>query len=205
MLRRSLFAAAAVAAIALPAWAQAPAQNGTPARVRGTVEKLDGHTLVVKSREGGTVSIALSPDVKVAVLVKKSLADIKPNDYVASTGVKGSDGRLHAVEVRILPEAMRGVGEGQRPWDLKPGSLMTNATVTGTARVEGGELLKVKYKDGESDYVVGPECPVLGMADGDTGLLKPGAAVFVIAQKHPDGSLTSARLYAEKDGVKPPM
>ncbi len=190
MLRRSLFAAAAVAVIALPAWAQAPAQNGTPARVRGTVEKLDGHTLVVKSREGGTVSIALSPDVKVAVLVKKSLADIKPNDYVA---------------VRILPEAMRGVGEGQRPWDLKPGSLMTNATVTGTAKVEGGELLKVKYKDGESDYVVGPECPVLGMADGDTGLLKPGAAVFVIAQKHPDGSLTSARLYAEKDGVKPPM
>jgi len=33
----------------------------------------------------------------------------------------------------------------------------------------------------------------------------PGAAVFVIASKHDDGKLTSARLYAEKDGIKPPM
>jgi len=27
----------------------------------------------------------------------------------------------------------------------------------------------------------------------------------VIASKHDDGKLTSARLYVEKDGIKPPM
>jgi hypothetical protein len=35
--------------------------------------------------------------------------------------------------------------------------------------------------------------------------LKPGAAVFVIALKKPVGTVTAARLYAEKGGVKAPM
>jgi hypothetical protein len=100
---------------------------------------------------------------------------------------------------------MRGVGEGQFGWDLQPDSTMTNATVTGTATSSDGQVLKVKFKGQESEFIVGPECPVLGLGTGDPSLLKPGAAVFVIAQKQPDGSMTSSRLYAEKDGVKPPM
>jgi hypothetical protein len=205
MLRRNLVIAAALAAaLAAPALAQTP-PAGERVRIRGTVEKLDGHTLVIASREGRNLSIALSDDAKVAVLIKKSLADIKPHDYIASTGVKGSDGKLRAVEVRIFPEALRGIGEGQSAWDLQPGSVMTNATVTGTVKAENGQVLKVSYKGQESEFIVGPECPVLAIGDGDMSLLKPGAAVFLIALKHPDGSLTSARLYAEKDGVKPPM
>jgi hypothetical protein len=35
--------------------------------------------------------------------------------------------------------------------------------------------------------------------------LKPGAAVFAIASKKADATITAARLYAEKDGVKQPM
>jgi hypothetical protein len=198
-------AALFAALLSLSAWAQSPAPEGTPTRIRGTVEKLDGQNLTVKSRDGQSVTVAMAPNFTVATLVKKSINDIKPNDYVASTGVKGTDGKLHAVEVRIFPEAMRGTGEGQFPWDLQPDSVMTNATVTGTAAVAGGQTLKVSYKGQESEFTVGPECPVLGLAGGDSGLLKPGAAVFVIALKKPDGSITSARLYAEKDGIKPPM
>lgn len=191
--------------ISVPAAAQTKPPVGTPAQVRGTVEKLDGQVLTVKTREGPTVSITLAPELKVSTLVKAKLSDIKAGDYVASTGVKGTDGKLHAVEVRIFPASARGAGEGQHPWDLKPGSLMTNATVAGIAKAPDGEVLTVTYKGQTSSYIVGPECPVLTSGTGDKSLLIPGAAVFVFARKQPDGSLTSARLYVEKNGVKPPM
>src|SRR5205807_5244297 len=146
--------------------------------------------LMVKSRDGQTLTIDLAANVAVITLVKKSVADIKAGDYVASTGVKGTDGKIHAVEVRIFPEAMRGTGEGQYPWDLTPDSVMTNATVSGIATATGGQVLKVSFKGGESEFIVGPDVPVLGIGTGDLSLLKPGVAVFVIARKMPDGSIT---------------
>src|SRR5262249_1272471 len=146
-----------------------------------------------------------APNATVSALVKKSIADVKDNDYVASTGVKGTDGKLHCVELRIFPEALRGTAEGQFPWDGRPDSTMTNATVTGIAQAGSGKTVKVKYKESTSEFEVGPECEVFGYTQGDMALLKPGAAIFTVALKKPDGSLTAARITAEKDGVKPPM
>src|SRR6266851_1323170 len=181
---RKIAMTALIALAVGPALAQTPTA-GAPTRIRGTVDKLDGQNLMVKSRDGQTLTIELAANVAVITLVKKSVADIKAGDYVASTGVKGTDGKIHAVEVRIFPEAARGTGEGQFPWDLMPDSIMANATV------------------GKVDQA--PQGPVLANGPGDISLLKPGVAVFVIALKHEDGKLTSGRLYAEKDGVKPPM
>jgi len=200
----SFIAAFSITALALPAFAQNP-PAGPPTRVRGMVEKLDGQNLTVKSREGQQVTIALAPNLTIAYLVKKSLADIKGGDFVATTSTKGTDGKNHSVELRIFPEAMRGVGEGQYAWDLMPDSVMTNATVSGIAGAPQGQTLKVTYKGGDSEIVVGPDTPIFGYGAGDTSLLKPGAAVFVVAQKQADGTLTAARVTAEKDGVKPPM
>lgn len=201
--RIAAFAILAVA-VALPALAQTPPQ-GTPVRVRGTVDKLEGNTLLVKERDGATAAITLADNYGVSALVKKTAADIKDHDYVASTGVKGSDGKLHCVELRIFPEALRGVAEGQFPWDSMPNSTMTNATVTGIASQAGGKTLKVNFKGSDSEFEVDADCQVFGYVTGDAGLLKPGAAVFMVATKKPDGSLTAARVTAEKDGVKPPM
>jgi hypothetical protein len=203
MMRRIAIAALIALAVG-PALAQTP-PAGTPTRIRGTVDKLDGQNLMVKSRDGQTLTIELAANVAVITLVKKSVADIKAGDYVASTGVKGTDGKIHAVEVRIFPEAARGTGEGQYPWDLMPDSIMTNATVGKVDQAPQGPVLHVTFKGTESEYTVGPDVPVLANGPGDISLLKPGVAVFVIAVKHEDGKLTSARLYAEKDGVKPPM
>ena len=118
-------------------------------------------------------------------MVAKTIADIKAGDFVASTSVKGTDGKNHSVELRIFPEAMRGVGEGQYPWDLSSGSLMTNATVSGVTGAPQGQTLKVTYKGGESELVVGPDTPIFGYGAGDMSLLKPGAAVFIVAPKKP--------------------
>jgi len=204
MMTKSLFAGALIALLALPAAAQ-QAPEGTPTRIRGTVEKLDGQTLTVKSREGQQLTIALAPNFTVAAVVKKSLGDIKAGDFVGAASTKGTDGKLHALEVLIFPEALRGTGEGERAWDLTPDSLMTNATVAGIASAAQGQALKVTYKGSESEIIVAPSTPVVTFGPGDASLLKPGAAVFIGAIKKPDGSLTAARVNAEKDGVKPPM
>jgi hypothetical protein len=137
-------------------------------------------------------------------LVKKSLADIKPGDFVASTGIKGTDGKIHAIEARILPSPIP-VGGRQFAWDLSPDSVMTNATVGTVTKVGEGAVVHVSFKGGESEYTIGPDVPVFATAPGDPSLLKPGIAVFVLAVKKPDGTMTTSRLYAEKDGVKPLM
>jgi hypothetical protein len=204
MWSKLLVAGALVALLASPAAAQ-NAPEGTPTRIRGTVEKLDGQTLTVKSREGPQLTIALAPNFTVSAVVKKSLADIKTGDYVGAASLKSSDGKLHALEVLIFPEALRGTGEEERPWDLVPDSLMTNATVAGVAIAAQGQVLKVAYKGGESEIIVPSGIPIVTFVPGDSSLLKPGAAIFTGALKKPDGSLAATRVTAEKDGVKPPM
>jgi hypothetical protein len=201
MRSRSFLAAIFVAALALSAAAQNP-----PARIRGTVEKLDGQTLMIKSRDGQSLSIALAPNFTVRAVVAKTVADIKPGDFVASTSVKGPDGKLRAIEVHILPESLRGVAlEGQFPWDLAPDSLMTNATAAQITSAPEGQVMRVTYKDGEAEVTIPPGIPIVGYVPGDASLLKPGATVFITAQKNADGSLTASGVTAEKDGVKPPM
>ena len=199
----SFFAFIVIFALTASAFAQAP-PAGTPTRVRGTVEKLDGQVLSVKRRDGQIATITLAPKATIQYLVKRSLADITPGDFVASTGVKDKDGKIHAIEARIFPAALPPGGR-QWAWDLMPNSVMTNATVGTVTKTPEGEVLHVKFAGGESEYIVGPDVPILAPMLGDTSLLQPGLVVFVLALKAPDGSLTSSRLYVEKDGIKPPM
>jgi len=174
-------------------------------RVAGTVDKLDGDKLMVDTKGGQPITVVLAANAAVFGVEKRTIADIKPGDFLASGGVRGTDGKIHAVEVRIFPETLRGIGEGQRPWDVKPDGVMTNATVGTVSQSPEGGVIHVKYKEGESEFTVGPEVPILGYVAGDRSLLKPGAAIFTVAQKKPDGRLTTGRVTAEKNGVKPPM
>jgi hypothetical protein len=203
-MRSTSIAAVFIALVGLPAVAQTPPAT-TPMRVAGAVDKLDGNNLTVKMNDGQAVTVVLADNAAVFGVEKRTVADIKPGDFLASGGVKGTDGKIHAVEVRIFPETLRGTGEGQRPWDVKPDGVMTNATVGTVSQSPQGGVIHVKYKEGESEYTVGPDVPVLAYVAGDRSLLKPGAAVLTVAQKKPDGTLTTARVTAEKDGVKPPM
>ena len=205
MLKAALLAAALAALLAGPAIAQAP-PDGTPMPVRGTIEKLDGQNLTVKPKEGPAVTVALAPNFTVAGVAKRSLSDIKPGDFVANTSIKGSDGQLHVIEIHIFPEEMKArVTEGQRPSSLVEGGLMTNAFVEEVTETPKGRVLKGKWKDGTIETIVEPDVPIVIYVPGDPSLLKPGAAVTGSALKKPDGTITAARVTAEKDGVKPPM
>jgi hypothetical protein len=190
----------AVAAIALPALAQTPA--GTPMRINASIVAMAGDTLSVRTDDGVPLSITVPPGIRIGSVVERSLADIKPGEFVGSAALRGRDGKLHAQEVHIFAESQRGSGEGHRPMDL-PEQTMTNANVDGVAEVAGGRVLKLRYPGGEQDIQVGPEVRVVGMVPGDRSLLKPGAAVTVRAMKAADGAITALSIQAEKDGVKP--
>jgi len=205
VLRQAAFAVAMLTLIAGSAFAQAPPE-GTPMPVRGTIEKLDGQNLVVKQKEGPPVTVVLASDFKVSGVAKRTLADIKPGDYVANTSVKGADGQLHVIEIHIFPEEMKAqVREGQRPSSLIEGGLMTNSFVEEITETPKGRVLKGKWKDGTVETIVEPDAPIVIYVPGDPSLLKPGAAVTIFATKMPDGTITTAGVTAEKDGVKPPM
>jgi hypothetical protein len=199
---RPFVAAAMVAASTLYAVAQAPP---TPTRVRGTIEGVDGDTLAVKSRGGEDVKLHMTGDIKVLGITKISLADIKVGSFVGTTTVPGPDGVDNAVEVHVFPENMRGTGEGSRPYDTRPNSSMTNATVAESVVGNDGHTLLVKYKDGEKKVLVSPETPVVTYVPGDKSDLKAGAKVIAFMKKLPDGSFETNRISVGRDGLTPPM
>jgi hypothetical protein len=177
-----------------------------PVRVRGTIEKVDGLTLAVKARDGAALTVRLTDNVAVRAIVKAALSDIHPNSYIGVTALPQVDGTWRAVEVHILPESMRGVGEGDREWDLMPKSTMTNAAVGETVKAVDGQTLTLKYKDGEKKIFVPVDAPIVAFTPGEKSDLKAGAKVFIVAAtKQPDGTLQTASINVGKDGVTPPM
>ena len=198
---RPLAAVAMVAATSIFALAQ----QTSPTRVRGTIESVDADTLVVKSRSGEDVRLKMTGDIRVVGIVKIALSDIKVGSFIGTTTVPGPDGANNAVEVHLFPEDMRGTGEGSRPYDLKPGSSMTNATVAQSVAGNDGHTLLIKYRDGEKKVVVGPDTPVVTYAPADKSELKPGAKVIAFMKKLPDGSFETNRVSVGRDGLTPPM
>jgi len=193
-----------VSGLALVLAASAWAQEGT--RVRGTIERVEGQTLVVKSRDGAELKVVPAANASVVGIVRASLSDIKPGSFVGVTGMPQPDGSQKALEVHIFPEAMRGTGEGHRSWDLQPQSTMTNANVEETVAGVNGRTLTLKYQGGEKKVIVPSDAPVVSYVPGDKSELKPGVKIFVAsATREPDGTLQAARINFGKDGLTPPM
>jgi hypothetical protein len=168
----------------------AAAQAPEMVRVRATIETVDGSMLTAKSRDGIEMKIKLADNAPVNEVVKASLADIKQNSFVAVTAMPQPDGSQKATAVIIFPEAMRGVGEGHRPWDFVPNSTMTNATVDNTVSSVDGEKLVVKYKDGDKTIMVSPATEIAAYVKKSAAELKPGEKIFIAAAKKlPDGTL----------------
>ena len=185
----------------------APVANAQepPVRVRGTIDRVEGDVYVVKARSGAELKIKLPDNVMVVALSKASLADIKQGSYVGVAGMPQADGSQKALEVHIFPEPMRGTGDGHRGWDLQPTSTMTNGNVEQTIASSDGQVLTLKYKDGEKKIVVPADAPIVVYVPGDKSELKPGASIFIAAAtKQPDGTLQTPRVNVGR-GVAPPM
>lgn len=203
---RILTAAAFASAIAVTA---VSAQQPQTQRVRGTIEKVDGNTLLIKSPNGAPVTLTLADNALVVGVVKATIADIKEGSYIGSGALPQPDGTQKAVEVHIFAESQRGTGDGHRGnWDGSPygagTGTMTNGAVGQAVSGVDGPVITVKYKDGEKKVVVGPNTPIVRYEVGDRSELKTGAAVSVAAAtKNPDGTFSTARINVGRNGVVP--
>jgi hypothetical protein len=192
----------AISVLASAAWAQQP----PTVRIRGTIESVDGPMLMIKSREGTDLKVRMTDNVAVFGVAKTAMSEIKPGSYIGVSAMPEPDGTQKALAVHIFPESQRGAAEGFRPWDLRPNSTMTNATVAETVAGTDGQNILVKYKDGEKKVVVPPGTPVVTFVAGDKSELKPGAKIIIFgAVKKDDGTLEANRVNVGRDGITPPM
>jgi hypothetical protein len=197
----------ALAAAFVLAIAPVSAQNAPVATARATIETVsaDGASLGVKTRAGEERTIHISPKTRFALVIPATLADVKPGSFVGVAATPGEGNELKATEVHIFPEAMRGTGEGHRPFDLGPGSSMTNGNIAARVDATSGPKLTVTYKGGEQAIVVAPSTPIVALAPGAQTDLKPGAAIIARGPKQDDGSIDAAFVLVGKDGLVPPM
>ena len=179
-----------------------------PALVRGEVVSLTGQVLVLKTKAGTSQTVGLAPQTGVATSSIIAMDAIKPNSFIGTAAEPGKDGKLTALEVHVFPEAMRGAGEGHRAWDSSPTSSMTNGNVRTVGKVKhgkGARELLVDYQGGQQTVIVPKNVPIVAFAPGTMADVKPGAHVFAVAQKNPDGSVVTNRLVVGANGSTPPM
>jgi hypothetical protein len=184
------------------AFAQAPPPSVQ--RIRGDVAALNGLDLQVRARSGETYTVKLAENYTVNAVVKIDIGKIVPGAFVGTATMPQADGTQTALEVLLLPEARRGSGEGHYPWDLQPGSMMTNATVADVVAVDRSRRMTLRYKDGEKVVIVPPEAPIVTFEPGDRSMIKRGAHVIVGATRQADGTLTTSGISVGKDGLVPP-
>jgi hypothetical protein len=182
------------------------AQNAPPRILRGEIVSVDGASIGVKTKAGETISLHLKDGQPIAAVIPATLADIKPGVFVGTAAVPGKDGALTAMEVHIFPEAMRGSGEGFRPFDLAPGSTMTNANISAAVDTVSGQKLTLTYKGGEQTVTIDKATPIVTFAPGAVADLKPGASVDLFgAARTADGAYEAGRIVVGRDGTKVPM
>jgi hypothetical protein len=186
--------------VVLLAFACGAAYAQAPSRIRGTITKMEGNVMLVKTRDGKNIQVTLAPDTTVSTAKKTTLAELK-DQYVGVTSEE-KDGKLVAVEVHAIPPA---APSGHMPWDLKPGSGMTNANLAAQAKVTGGDEITMKYKDGEKKILVPKGTPVVSFVPGTLADLKPGQTIFTIAKMESEGKYATGRVSVSKGGVKPPQ
>ena len=199
MRRLSLFLAGLALALALPAVAQAPQVH-----VRGKIAGLAGDTLAVATREGPVANIKLAPDWGVVIMKHVDVAAIQPGSFIGTTNIERPEGGGRSLEVHVFPPGVK-MGEGHYPWDLQPGSMMTNGTVGKVVASANGRDLEVAYAGGVRHILVPPGVPVVTTFPGARSDVKAGIGVVVFAGKLPNGDLATNRILIGEHGEAPPM
>ena len=190
----------ALALIASPAFAQ------PTATLRGTIDAVaaDG-VITAHSRSGEAATLKLKPAGRITAVIPATAADLKPGAYIGVAAVPDADGALKALEVHIFPESMRGVGEGFRPFDLAPGSTMTNGDVNARVERVDGPQIVVAYKGGEQTIVIDKSTPIVAIEPGGLGDLTAGAGVVARGSVGEGGAYEARAVVVGVSGVTPPM
>jgi hypothetical protein len=174
-----------------------------PMRVVGKVASVANNVVDVKDAKGADMQVHVPDNLAVMTVSKGTIADIKKGSYVGVGASPQADGSQKAIRVVVFAESQRGTGEGFRPWD-QPNTTMTNATVDTTVANVDGQVLTVKYKDGEKKIIIGSDAVILVNAPGDKSEVKAGANVaFPAVTKKADGTLEANRVNVGAGDVRP--
>jgi hypothetical protein len=192
----------------LGAFVTAAAADSPPVHLKGAIQSIDGQSFAM-SGSAAPVTVNVTNETRIASLETAQLADITQGMFVGTAALPQPDGTLKALEVHIFPEAMRGTGEGYRPFPQVAQGTMTNATITDIVGTQGavtddGLKLTLKYKDGEKTVVVPKGTPVVLLGQGNAAMLKPKAKVSVTGTKEA-GGVTATRILVGLDGATPPI
>jgi hypothetical protein len=178
-------------------------------RVSGTIERMLGNLIFASGRDGGAITIKLADNATITTVLKATVADIKPGDYIGSGAVPQADGSQKAVEVHIFARPQADGGHHYAGWYGAPSGTMTNGfvqpVVVGAGRSEGGDpSFVVKYPEGEKTIIVPASAHIARYIVGSKDDLKPGAPFRIqTAAKQPDGTYTATSISVGKDGGRP--
>jgi hypothetical protein len=200
---RAFVAVAAALAFAVGA-TSALAQNA-PSRVRGEIVSVDGADVSVRTRSGQSVHLRLKEGQAIIAVIPAELSDIKPGVFVGTAAMPAADGTMTAMEVHIFPEAQRGSGEGFRPFDLAPGSTMTNGNITASVDTVSGPKLTLTYKGGEQTIILDKATPIVALTQGELADLKAGASIIFTGTKTSDDGYEASRILVGRNGTKVPI
>ena len=207
ILTATALAASLVASLTLSGALAQRQQQGE--RLSGTIERMLGNFIFATGRDGGTVTIKLADNATITTVLKATVADIKPGDYIGSGAVPQADGSQKAVEVHIFARPQADGGHHYDGWYGAPNGTMTNGfvqpVVVAAARTEGGDQsFVVKYPGGEKTIIVPASTHVARYVVGSKDDLKPGAPFRIqTAAKQPDGTYTATSISVGKDGGRP--
>ena len=139
----------------------AQAQN---VRVRGTIEKLDGNTLMVKSRDGADLKLTLKDNVRIAGVVKAALADkvseVRASQRLTDSAaclVASAQGRDRELE-RLLARQNR--GSGAKPiLELNMGHDLVKALATAAAEKREADVADIAALLLDQAHILDGEVP----------------------------------------------
>jgi hypothetical protein len=206
MKRRAIFSllSGVLMAAALGAPPAGAQSAGTPTRLRGTIDSVSGNKITLTLRDHSKATAVLPDNVRVVWLTVAQVNDIQKGSYVGTAAIPQPDGTLKALEVQVFPPSMRGVGEGNHPWDTGPGSSMTNGTV-GNLVMANGRTMTITYKGGEKQVLVPDDVPIVTYAPTDRSALTQGANVLINGMRAADGTVTAMSISVGQNGLVPPM
>ncbi len=192
--------------------------------IHGIVTSLDGQMLTIKNDNAKSVIVQLDPNARIIHNRRLALTDIQPGAFVGTFAVITKDKTLRAQGVRVFPDTMRGVGEGQYPMASNAERIMTYGSVTGVTPQAGGGMMKVAFHgagpsgdtactghapaggagcQGSADIFVARGVPVMSIETGDVSLLLPGSVVAADTTTDAGGLSTATTVTIEREAPVP--
>ena len=186
--------------------------SSSPSRgnaIRGQLVSVSDSVLTVSSRDGNDVQVKIDQPIEVYSRVPAKLSDVKPNSFVGITSVPQADGSLHATEIHIFPEKLRGTNEGSFLMGQRGGgqggngNRMTNGTVAapsggsgnrmtnGTVGAQSGNTVTVRFQNDSQTIVIPANVTVTEIAKTNTKLT-PGMNVVIQTTRASDGTLNAS-------------